>query len=125
MRFMPSPQALRVLKYLAQQSSASLTSLRRQCVDMGINVDNACAALQRAGLVEYRPHGDNPKEQQLALTARGHFLLQRISPKAAFLYRQVEKRQNHPTMRAVKEQFTGRLTTKIGHTVSAALKKEK
>lgn len=87
-----------VLRYIEQAPQINLEQLKKQAGALADNLNPILNALLKAGLVEYRDTADG-KDKDIVLTARGRFLLQRINPKVAFLYHQIENQKDNPAIK--------------------------
>jgi len=87
-----------VLRYIEQAPQINLEQLKKQAGALADNLSPILNALLKAGLVEYRETADG-KDKDIVLTARGRFLLQRINPKVAFLYHQIENQKDNPAIK--------------------------
>lgn len=86
-----------VLTLLDKTAEIDLATLRQQAGKLAERLSPALDALEKAGLIEYC---QNEQGKTVQLTGRGHFLLQRVNPKIAFLYGQLERRKNHPALKS-------------------------
>lgn len=87
----------RVLALFDQATDIDLETLKHRAGNLASTLSPALDALEKAGLIEYRP---DQGDRRVYLTARGHFLLQRLNPKIAFLYSQIERQQHHPALKS-------------------------
>ncbi|HLR82682.1 MAG TPA: MarR family transcriptional regulator [Paenalcaligenes sp.] len=93
----------RVLDYINKTPRPDINQLKQHASTAAGNLLPVLDALAKAGLIEYETNPDDESRQTIKLTTRGYFILQRINPKAAFLYSQIDsKRQSQPVKRAIK-----------------------
>lgn len=92
-----------VLDYINKTPRLDLNQLKQHANTAAGNLLPILDALARAGLIEYETNPNDKSRQIVKLTTRGYFILQRINPKAAFLYSQIDsKRQSQPVKQAFK-----------------------
>jgi|SRR5690625_3403524 len=94
-----------VLKQLSNTPNINIQTLRKQLNLVASHLIPILNALEKAGLIEYCANPDNENNPSIYLTNRGHFLLQRLSPKVAFLYSQVERQKRNPSVQKAYKQI--------------------
>jgi|SRR5690625_1434233 len=93
----------RLLNFIAKTPQIDFEQLKNYANTAADNLIPILNTLVKAGLIKLEPNPHDNSRQTIKLTTRGYFILQRINPKAAFLYKQIDsQRQSPPVQQAIK-----------------------